>query len=122
MTADLETGTDAAITSGALTEDSLVAAMETADIIIHCTPIGMHPKVDASLIPLELFRSGQVVFDIVYTPLETKLQADAKSCGLKTISGVDMFINQAALQFEQFTGVDAPVEVMRRVLMEHLAS
>ena len=38
------------------------------------------------------------------------------------IPGVEMFINQAALQFEQFTGVDAPVDVMRRVVMEHLES
>ncbi|MCK4425842.1 MAG: shikimate dehydrogenase, partial [Deltaproteobacteria bacterium] len=45
---------------------------------------------------------------------------EAKSRGLKIISGVDMFINQAVLQFERFTGVDAPIEVMRRVVMEHL--
>ena len=96
--------------------------MEKADVIIHCTPIGMHPKVDASLVPPELFRQGQVVFDVVYTPLETKLLADAKSHGLQTIPGVEMFVNQAALQFEQFTGVDAPVDVMRRVVMESLQS
>jgi shikimate dehydrogenase len=81
----------------------------------------MHPNEDASLVPAELFRSGQVVFDIVYTPLETRLLADARSHGLKVISGVEMFINQAVLQFRHFTGVDAPVEVMRRVVMEKLA-
>ena len=80
----------------------------------------MHPKSDASLIPAALFRPGQVVFDIVYTPLETRLLGDARARGLQTISGVDMFVNQAVLQFEQFTGVEAPVEVMRRVVMEHL--
>jgi shikimate dehydrogenase len=53
-------------------------------------------------------------------PLETKLLAEAKSRGLKVISGVEMFINQAALQFKHFTGVDAPVDVMRRVVLEHL--
>jgi len=122
LTTDLETGTDATVKGGSLTESSLAAAMETADVIIHCTPVGMHPKVDASLIPPELFRPEQVVFDIVYTPLETKLQADARSRGLKVISGIEMFVNQAVLQFERFTGVDAPVEVMRRVVMEHLES
>jgi shikimate dehydrogenase len=119
---DLETGTDAVIKSGPLNESCLAAAMENADVIIHCTPVGMHPNVDASLIPPELFRPEQVVLDIVYTPLETKLQADAKSHGLKVIPGVEMFVNQAVLQFERFTGVDAPVEVMRRVVMEHLES
>jgi shikimate dehydrogenase len=119
---DLETGTDAVIKSRLLAESSLAAAMKNADVIIHCTPVGMHPNIDASLISPELFRPEQVVFDIVYTPLETKLLAEAKSRGLRVIPGVEMFVNQAVLQFEHFTGVDAPVEVMRRVVMEHLES
>jgi shikimate dehydrogenase len=122
LTTDLTTGTDAVIKSGSLTEDTVAAAMAIADIIIHCTPVGMHPNIDASLIAPQSFRPEQVVFDIVYNPLETKLLADAKSLGLKIIPGVEMFINQAVLQFEQFTGVDAPVDVMRRVVMEHLAA
>ena len=122
LTTDLKAGTDAFIKSELLTESSLAAMMENADIIIHCTPVGMHPNEDASLIPAGFFRPEQVIFDIVYTPLETKLLAEARSRGLKTISGVDMFINQAILQFERFTGVDAPVEVMRRVVMERLGS
>lgn len=117
---DLVAGTDAVIKTGAMTD--LAAAMESADIIVNCTPVGMHPNVDASLVSPELFRPGQVVFDIVYTPLETKLLADAKSRGLKVIPGVEMFLNQAVLQFERFTGVAAPVEVMRRVVMERLTS
>ena len=122
LTTDLKTGTDAVIKSELLTDGTVAAAMESADIIIHCTPVGMHPNVDASLIPPALFRPEQVVFDIVYNPLETRLLANAKSRGLRIIPGVEMFINQAALQFEQFTGVDAPVDVMRRVVMEHLKS
>ena len=94
--------------------------MGTADVIINCTPVGMHPNEDASLVPAELFRAGQTVFDIVYTPLETKLLADARARGLKVVSGVEMFINQAILQFERFTGADAPAEVMRQVVMERL--
>ena len=120
LSADLQAGTAARIESEALTDGSLARAMEHADVIINCTPIGMHPKEDASLVPAGLFRPGQTVFDIVYTPLETKLLADARSRGLKVISGVEMFINQAVLQFRHFTGVDAPVEVMRRVVMERL--
>ena len=122
LTADLKTGTDTFIQSKLLTASSLAAQMEDADVIIHCTPIGMHPNENASLIPAEFFRPKQVVFDIVYTPLETKLLTEAKSRGLKIISGVDMFINQAVLQFEHFTGVDAPVEVMRQVVLEQLGS
>ncbi|MFZ3209105.1 MAG: shikimate dehydrogenase [Geobacteraceae bacterium] len=120
LTTDLKTGTGALIEAGLLTDFSLAQAMKHAEVIINCTPIGMHPNVNDSLIPAGLFQPGQVVFDIVYTPLETKLLADARSRGLKTVSGVEMFINQAVLQFRHFTGIDAPVEVMRRVVMERL--
>lgn len=122
LAADLQTDTNTTIKSELFNDDSLAAAMKNADVIIHCTPVGMHPKEDASLIPAELFRPGQVVFDIVYTPLETKLLAEARAGGLKVISGDEMFINQAVLQFEKFTGVAAPVEVMRQVVMEKLAT
>ena len=120
LTTDLQAGTDSCIESSVMTDSSLAEAMTQADVIIHCTPIGMHPREGVSLIPVDLFRTGQVVFDVVYTPLETKLLADARSRGLKTVSGVEMFINQAAMQFEYFTGVGAPVETMRQVVLEKL--
>jgi shikimate dehydrogenase len=80
----------------------------------------MHPKEDNSLIPKSLFRTGQVVMDIVYNPLRTKLLADAQDRGLQTVSGLDMFVNQAALQFEAWTGKSAPVKVMREAVLEQL--
>lgn len=120
LASDLQAGTSARIEAVVMSEGALGRAMEHADIIINCTPIGMHPKEGVSLVPVDYFRAGQVVFDVVYTPLETKLLADAGSRGLKTISGVEMFINQAVLQFGHFTGVEAPVEVMRRVVMKRL--
>ena len=122
LAADLAADTATAITAEVLTADTLAAAMAHADVIVHCTPIGMHPREEASLIPADLFRAGQVVFDIVYTPLETKLLSEAKSRGCNVIPGVEMFVNQAVLQFEQFTGVAAPVAVMRQVVLEHLQS
>lgn len=120
LKADLDAGTDAVIKGEPMTAGVLEAAMESADVVINCTPVGMHPQVDKSLVPAELFRAGQVVFDIVYNPMETKLLADARARGLKVIPGVEMFLNQAVLQFERFSGVDAPIEVMRRVVMEQL--
>jgi shikimate dehydrogenase len=122
LATDLKDGTQASIEFMKLSDETLSHAMDNSDIIINCTPIGMHPKEGVSLIPLDYFSSGQVVFDVVYTPLETKLLTDARSRGLKAISGVEMFINQAVLQFRHFTGVDAPVEIMRRVVMERLRS
>jgi len=122
LAGDLKEGTKAAIAAEVMGARSLAAAMGKADIVIHCTPVGMHPKVEASAVPVELFRAGQVVFDIVYTPLETKLLREAKAAGCKTICGVEMFVNQAVLQFEQWTGVEAPVEIMRKVVLERLKS
>lgn len=122
LSGDLRPGSAAAITTEPLTEQSLARAMAAADVVLHCTSVGMHPKVDASLVPAELFRPEQVVFDIVYTPLETKLLAEARSRGCTVIRGIEMFINQAALQFKYFTGVEAPVEIMRQVVMEQLQS
>ena len=122
LAADLKAGTRSDVQSAPMNDDNLAAAMAAADVIVHCTPVGMHPREGVSLVPAHLFRAGQVVFDVVYTPLETRLLADAKAKGLQTISGVEMFINQAVLQFERFTGESAPVEVMRRVVLEHLQS
>jgi shikimate dehydrogenase len=121
LASDLRSGTETEIESAIADDDSLAAAMERADLVVNCTPVGMHPKIDASPVPNRLLRSGQAVFDIVYTPLETKLLREARAKGLQTVSGVEMFIYQAVLQFEEFTGSDAPEEVMRRVVMEHLA-
>jgi len=117
---DLVSGTKTPITAQLITDRTVFDAVKRADIIINCTSVGMHPNEDASLIPPEIFRKDQVVFDIVYNPLETNLIIEAKSSGLAVIPGVELFINQAALQFEHFTGVKAPVEVMRKVVLDKL--
>jgi shikimate dehydrogenase len=122
LTGDLKSGTDAVIVPGALNQAAVEEHMASADLIINCTPVGMHPNVDATLVPEHLFRPGQVIFDVVYNPLETKLLRQAKAKGLKAIPGVEMFINQAILQFERFAGADAPEELMRSVVMEQLSS
>ncbi len=120
LAADLRKGVSVPVEAESLDQGSIAKRVSAADIIINCTPVGMHPKENASLVPVELFREAQTVFDVVYTPLETRLLRDAAAKGCRVISGVEMFINQAVLQFERFTGVDAPVEVMRQVVMERL--
>jgi shikimate dehydrogenase len=117
---DLRRGTTAGITASPLNPESLATAVAAADVIINCTPVGMHPREDASVVPAEMLRSGQAVFDIVYNPLETRLLREAKAAGCLVVSGVEMFINQAVLQFELFTGESAPLEVMRQVVIARL--
>ena len=61
------------------------------------------------------------IFDAVYNPPKTRLIKEAERIGCDTISGVEMFINQAVVQFEHWTGEKAPEEVMRKVVLDHLA-
>ena len=92
-----------------------------AEIVINCTPIGMHPKVDAS--PLaRIPDSVKVVFDTIYNPIETKLLRAAGRSGCLTVTGLDMFVNQAVAQFEIWTGRPAPRDVMRQVVLDKLNS
>ena len=122
LTHDLVTKTGTKATCALLDATALEAPLAESQVLIHCTPVGMHPKTDASVVPMSLLHRDLAVMDIVYNPLKTKLLADAEARGLKTISGMEMFVNQAVIQFELWTGKTAPREVMRDVVLEHLGA
>jgi 3-dehydroquinate dehydratase/shikimate dehydrogenase len=86
-----------------------------AKLLINCTSIGMYPKVDKTPLNARCLKKGVVVFDTVYNPAETLLLRQAKELGCKTISGLDMFLNQANSQFKLFTGQTADAEVIQKV-------
>jgi 3-dehydroquinate dehydratase/shikimate dehydrogenase len=92
------------------------------DVWINTTSVGMHPNVDQS--PLgdaaPQFAKDSIVFDTVYNPRETRLLAHARAAGVKTIDGLEMFVRQAAAQFEIWTSQPAPRDVMRRVVEDRL--
>jgi len=95
--------------------------IKNVDIIINGTSIGMTPNINETPVHINLLRSiikknKTVVFDSVYNPIETTLLKDAKSLNLQTISGVEMFVNQAVQQFELFTGKKAPKQLMKSLL------
>ncbi len=83
------------------------------DIVINCTPVGMHPNVDESPFQKSYLRPAMTVMDMVYNPESTLLLKEARAHGCKVATGVEMFVRQAALQFMLFTGRDAPHELMR---------
>jgi 3-dehydroquinate dehydratase/shikimate dehydrogenase len=90
------------------------------DAVVHATPLGMSPKTDACF-----FRGripAQVVFDLVYNPRETALLKRAAEQGAEIIPGAEMFLEQAAAQFEIWTGESAPRSVMQRALDEALSA
>ena len=67
------------------------------------------------------FTPDTLVFDTVYNPMETKLLKQAEAAGAKTIGGVEMFVRQAARQFEAWTGKPAPLDMFRRVVEARFA-
>ena len=90
------------------------------DILINTTPVGMFPNVDATLVPGKFFKKHMTVMDVIYTPLQTRLLKDAAAAGCDTINGLPMFVYQGAFQFECWTGLQAPLEVMRAAVIEAL--
>lgn len=102
------------------TENTVKKSMDSADVIINATPLGMWPETNVSPVNPELLRKEQVVFDVIYTPPETLLLRSAKDKGCKTIGGVEMFVHQAAEQFQLFTGVNPPVDLIRKTLAENI--
>ena len=95
------------------------AGRTDAEILINCTEVGMHPKVGDC--PIGAIPAGvRVVFDIIYNPAETELVRRARRAGCATVTGVDMFVNQAVAQFEIWMKKDAPREIMRDVVVNRL--
>jgi shikimate dehydrogenase len=101
---------------------TLEARVAETQVLIHCTPVGMHPKTEESVVPKSMMHADLAVMDIVYNPLKTKLLVDAEERGLKIVPGVEMFVNQAIVQFELWTGRNAPRDVMREVVLQHLGA
>ncbi len=97
-------------------------ASTLCDVIINGTPVGMHPNVDSSPVPPSTFREGMLAFDTVYRPENTLFLKLAREHGCGTVSGIDMFVRQAALQFQYYTGEAAPEQLMREVLRNRLSA
>jgi 3-dehydroquinate dehydratase/shikimate dehydrogenase len=85
------------------------------DVIINATPVGMGNTRDTPLQEKEI--NARYVFDMVYDPAETRLLKLAKERGAQIIPGIEMFVQQAARQFEIWTGKPAPGDEMLRVVL-----
>lgn len=94
----------------------------TADVIVNATPIGMHPNVDESPYDPRRLRPNVIVFDLVYNPEHTLLLKEAKQRNCRTISGVEMFVGQAALQFQHFTDQEPPMDVLQANLRRSIGA
>jgi 3-dehydroquinate dehydratase/shikimate dehydrogenase len=106
-------GLDAGEAAGAAAQDTA-----TWDLLVNTTPIGTFPAVaDTPVEALARVRAGRlegrVAYDLVYNPRPTRLLRDAAAAGCATLDGLDMLVEQAARQFEWWTGRKPSVEVMR---------
>lgn len=90
------------------------------DIVINTTPLGMSPNTNETILTANDLSIHQVIFDIVYNPLNTKFIQEAQRAGCKTITGDRMFLLQAIKQFEIWTGEKAPKIYMEKVLVQKL--
>jgi len=103
-----------------LNRGNLAAALSQADILVNATSIGMSPNINETPVTSNLLKPGLVVFDIVYNPIKTRLRREAEAAGATVISGLDMLVWQGALAFEKWTGLKAPVELMREKVIKVL--
>ena len=103
-----------------LDRENLAKALSKADILVNATSVGMSPNVDETPVASNLLKSGMIVFDTIYNPIKTRLQTEAEEAGAITISGLDMLVWQGALAFEKWTGLKAPVELMREEVIKRL--
>ena len=118
---DLQSKTGMAVEELPLDERTLQKVLPDTHVLIHCTPMGMWPNVHETPVPATLLHNELTVMDIVYNPRDTKLLKDAKAAGCRTIPGLEMFLHQAAAQFELWTDQAAPADVMRSVLESHFS-
>lgn len=108
---------DAEVVPYYLKDDEVKGVLEEIEILINATPVGMK-KDDPLLIKSEWLKKGLMVYDLIYNPFETKLLKTAKKRGCRCCNGLGMLLHQGAKSFEIWTGVKAPVEVMKRALQK----
>ena len=97
-----------------LNRGNLARVLEKAEILVNATKVGMSPDIDETPVNSGLLKPNLVVYDIVYNPIKTRLQREAEVAGATVISGLDMLVWQGALAFEKWTGLKAPVELMKQ--------
>ena len=105
--------------SGSKTIKKEALAKTQFDVVLNATPVGMAGNKAQSILEAKELNT-RLVFDLIYNPLETPLIHLARQQGIPFITGIEMFVQQGARQFEIFTGKPAPEEEMFRVVLHAL--
>ena len=101
----------------AVQPNTLAAAVAEADLVVNATPVGMWPDVNAKpVVDPDLLHPGQILYDVIHNPPESKLVEIARQRGLRALGGLPMLVRQGALAFQVWTGIAPPLDVMREAL------
>ncbi len=96
-------------------------AASDASVLINTTPVGMRGHSEGeSVVPRSALAGRKIAYDLVYNPLETRFLKEARAEGCRTLSGIEMLIAQAALQFRLWTGRQAPLSLLRKAAFDRL--
>jgi shikimate dehydrogenase len=96
--------------------DDKVLLSQSVDVIINATPVGMGPRIHECPVPESLLEPEVAVLDLVYDPVETRLLNLAKERRCREINGLEVLVQQGALTFNIWTGLNAPIEEMRKAV------
>lgn len=113
---DVRQVTGTTVVHGTLDPLTLGEEAASADLLVNATSVGMHPMSEETPIDAKLLRPDMVVFDIVYSPLETRLLREAREAGAKCVGGLMMLVHQGAQAFELWTEKKAPISTMTKAL------
>lgn len=102
-------------------ESQLALDLSQANLLINATDIGMGSKKDQlPIADVKLLHSQLAVFDLIYSPSETRLIQEAKKMGIKAYNGLGMLIHQGAIAFELWTHREMPVQNIRERLKQEV--
>jgi shikimate dehydrogenase len=105
------------------TDTKLESVIKNSKLIVNATTVGMYPNVlDSPIANKNLLSNQQIIFDLIYHPLRTRLLDEAKSAGASTIGGLEMFIHQGAAAFQLWTGMEMPIDQVRCSLEDKLSA
>ena len=91
------------------------------NILVNGTPIGMFPDMDSTPFKTAALPGNTIVFDTIYNPEQTLFIKGARAAGCSIITGLQMFVRQAAYQYRLFTGLEPPIEVMVKTLKKAIS-
>ncbi len=100
-------------------DETNLARFSNANLIINCTSLGM--KANADQMPWYdhiSFHKGQIVYDLIYNPNPTRFLEKAQQDGARILNGLGMLVHQGVLSFTIWTGVQPPIEIMRKAILE----